>query len=178
VWRSELLTAAEQAAGIPLFSRLGWHQIIRPGNTPWHQPSPPEDEASCPPSSRKHHDRSLAPMLNLIKLFHHLMQIGSREHGKKERAHRTSVPLPLGTASLGFSFQRAGRTLRQNLDTCFHRGGGAPMRILCAINPHGAIQKIADDLGLPSKAPPIAPAALGRCSAQPSSGRLSEALFL
>ena len=43
---------------------------------------------------------------------------------------------------------------------------GARMRILCAINPPGAIQKILDCLGLPSKPPPISPAALGRDSAE------------
>jgi agmatinase len=37
---------------------------------------------------------------------------------------------------------------------------GGHMRILCATNPPGAIQKILDCLGLPSKPPPIAPAEL------------------
>jgi hypothetical protein len=34
------------------------------------------------------------------------------------------------------------------------------MRILCAIHPPEAIRKILDCLGLPSRPPPIAPAAL------------------
>jgi hypothetical protein len=37
---------------------------------------------------------------------------------------------------------------------------GGKMRILCAIHPPVAIQKILDCLGLPSKPPPISPAAL------------------
>jgi hypothetical protein len=45
---------------------------------------------------------------------------------------------------------------------------GGRMRILCAINPPGAIQKILDCLGLPSKPPPISPAALGRYSEFPN----------
>jgi hypothetical protein len=36
---------------------------------------------------------------------------------------------------------------------------GAHMRILCAINPPDAIRKILDCLGLPTRPPPIAPAA-------------------
>jgi hypothetical protein len=39
---------------------------------------------------------------------------------------------------------------------------GERMRILCAIHPPDAIQKILDCLGLPSKPPPISPAELGR----------------
>jgi hypothetical protein len=37
---------------------------------------------------------------------------------------------------------------------------GGRMRILCAIHPPEAIRKILDCLGLPSRPPPIAPAAL------------------
>ena len=39
--------------------------------------------------------------------------------------------------------------------------GGGKMRILCAIHSSDAIQKILDCLGIPSRPPPISPAALG-----------------
>jgi hypothetical protein len=38
---------------------------------------------------------------------------------------------------------------------------GGKMRILCAIHPTDAIEKILDCLGIPSKPPPISPAVLG-----------------
>ena len=60
--------AAEQAAGIPLLSHLGCHQIIQPGNSPRYR-SHLADEVRHPLSSQKHHDRSLAPMLNSVKFL-------------------------------------------------------------------------------------------------------------
>jgi len=49
-----------------MLSHLGCHQTIQPGNTPRHW-SHLADEVRHPPSSRKHHDRSLGPMLNSVK---------------------------------------------------------------------------------------------------------------
>jgi hypothetical protein len=44
------------------------------------------------------------------------------------------------------------------LDVLICPGCGSKMRVLCAIHQHDAIQKILTCLGLPSRAPPIAPA--------------------
>jgi hypothetical protein len=58
--------AAEQAAGIPLLSHLGCHQIIQPSHTPRHR-SHLADEAYHSPYSWKNHDGSLARMLDSVK---------------------------------------------------------------------------------------------------------------
>jgi hypothetical protein len=57
---------AEPAAGIPLLSHLGCHQIIQPSNTPGHQ-THLADEAYHSPSFRKNHDGSIAPISNSIE---------------------------------------------------------------------------------------------------------------
>jgi hypothetical protein len=114
------MMAAEQAAGIPLLSHWGCHQIIQPSNAPGHQ-SHLADEASRSPSSRKKHDGSIVPISNSIKFFRNLMQFNSLEYSKKEGEHSASVRLPLGTAPLRFSFPHIDWTFRQNPDIRFHR---------------------------------------------------------
>jgi hypothetical protein len=110
--------AAEQAAGIPLLSCLGWHQIIQPSHTPRHR-SHLAHEARHPPSSRKNHDGSLAQMLNSVKSVAILSDSLQEKTAEKKgiRVHQVDFRLALHTSDSVYNMQtgHSGKTLTSGL---------------------------------------------------------------
>jgi hypothetical protein len=127
IWLSEPLMAAEQAAGIPLLSRLAWHQITQPSHTPRHR-SQLAREARHPPSSRKNHDGSIAPISNSIKSSAILCDSALGKTAKRKgnivlQSHFRLAPLPSGSLP-NIPTGHSGKTLTSRLLPVSRLSGG------------------------------------------------------
>jgi len=114
VWQSELLVAAEQAAGIPLLGHLGVSSNHSAKRYSLHR-SHLAEETRCSPSFRKNHNGSRADskITQILDNFRHFI---AQEDSKNGGDPSDQPRLLTGITRFRFGFQCADWVSERNLD--------------------------------------------------------------